>query len=96
MASTDSNMNNDGPAAQSLADRSFADRSFADRSFESLVEELESVAKSMDSGDLGIEQTTDLYERARLLHAAAHERLAKVRGRLDELAADGSEHAGSQ
>jgi exodeoxyribonuclease VII small subunit len=62
------------------------DDQFADRSFESLVEELEAVATSMDSGDLGIEQTTDLYERARLLHRAAQDRLARVRHRLDELA----------
>jgi exodeoxyribonuclease VII small subunit len=61
---------------------------FTDRSFESLLEELESVARSMDSGEHGLEQTTDLYERARLLHRVAQERLTKVRSRLDELTAD--------
>lgn len=59
------------------------------RSFESLVEELEEVARTMDRGELGVEAVTELYVRARQLHRAASARLDAVRARLETLAAEG-------
>lgn len=55
--------------------------------FEALVEELESTIALMAQGNLGIEEVTDLYERAGRLHAAATERLAAVQARIDKLTA---------
>jgi exonuclease VII small subunit len=40
----------------------------------------------MASGDIGIEEVADLYEKAERLHAVAAERLAKVQARIDALA----------
>jgi exodeoxyribonuclease VII small subunit len=60
----------------------------ATRTFESLVEELEQVARAMDRGDIGVEEATELYVHAQTLHRAARDRLDRVRARLDELAAD--------
>ncbi|MBW3614952.1 MAG: exodeoxyribonuclease VII small subunit [Actinobacteria bacterium] len=55
--------------------------------FEELMEELEATIASMARGNLGIEEVTDLYERAGRLHAAATERLAAVQARIDKLTA---------
>ncbi len=54
-------------------------------SFEELVEELERTVAAMAAGNLGIEEVTELYERAGRLHAAASERLAAVQARIDKL-----------
>lgn len=59
---------------------------FEDRSYEDLVAELEALTERMASGDLGIEEAADLYERARSLHGAAAERLARVQARIEALA----------
>ncbi|MBW3555846.1 MAG: exodeoxyribonuclease VII small subunit [Actinobacteria bacterium] len=56
-----------------------------ERTFEELMEELEATVASMARGNLGIEEVTDLYERAGRLHAAATERLAAVQARIDNL-----------
>lgn len=55
--------------------------------FEELMEQLESTIALMARGNLGIEEVTDLYERAGRLHAAASERLAAVQARIDKLTA---------
>ena len=55
--------------------------------FEQLVAELEQLTERMASGDIGIEEVADLYEKAERLHALAAERLAKVQARIDALAA---------
>ena len=55
--------------------------------FEQLVAALEQLTDRMASGDIGIEEVADLYERAEMLHALATERLAKVQARIDALAA---------
>jgi len=49
--------------------------------FEELVEQLEATVARMASGNLGIEEVTDLYERAGTLHALATERLAAISAR---------------
>ena len=56
-------------------------------SFEELVAELETTIQRMAAGDIGIEETTDLYERAGRLHRHATERLARVQERIDKLTA---------
>ena len=53
--------------------------------FEQLVEKLESTIAKMAGGELGIEEVTDLYERAGRLHAAATERLASIQERTAKL-----------
>jgi exodeoxyribonuclease VII small subunit len=55
------------------------------RTFENLVRELEEVAASMDRGDIGIEESANLYTRAAALHAAATQRLESVQQRLAAL-----------
>jgi exodeoxyribonuclease VII small subunit len=55
--------------------------------FEQLVAELEQLTERMASGDIGIEEVADLYEKAERLHALAAERLARVQARIDALAA---------
>ena len=55
------------------------------RTFEQLVDELEATIARMASGNLGIEEVTDLYERAGRLHAQASERLAAISARIEKL-----------
>lgn len=55
--------------------------------FEELVEELETTIARMAGGNLGIEEVTDLYERAGRLHAEATERLAAISARIEKLTA---------
>lgn len=62
-----------------------ADDPFHDRTFEQLVGELETVARQMESSELGIEAAADLYGRAAVLYGAANARLARVQQRLAEL-----------
>ena len=53
--------------------------------FEQLLDELERTIDHMAGGALGIEEVTDLYERAGKLHAAAARRLAGVQERIEKL-----------
>ena len=55
------------------------------RRFEDLLAELESVTDRLASGDVGIEEAADLYERAEHLHREAAERLEAVRARVERL-----------
>jgi exodeoxyribonuclease VII small subunit len=55
--------------------------------FEELVMALEELTDRMASGDIGIEEVADLYEKAEVLHALAAERLERVQARIDALAA---------
>lgn len=54
-------------------------------SFEELVAALEALTERMASGDIGIEEAADLYERAQALHAQAADRLARVQERIEKL-----------
>lgn len=56
-----------------------------DRTFEELVDELEETIARMSAGNLGIEEVTDLYERAGRLHAEATERLSSISARIEKL-----------
>lgn len=53
--------------------------------FEQLLDELERTIDRMANGALGIEEVTDLYERAGKLHDAATRRLASVQERIEKL-----------
>ena len=53
--------------------------------FEQLLDELERTIDRMANGALGIEEVTDLYERAGKLHDAAARRLASVQERIEKL-----------
>ena len=53
--------------------------------FEQLLDELERTIDRMANGALGIEEVTDLYERAGKLHDAAARRLASVQERIESL-----------
>jgi exodeoxyribonuclease VII small subunit len=57
--------------------------------FEQLLARLEGVTAQLADGELGIEAAADLYERARVLHAAAGERLARVSRRIADIGDDG-------
>jgi exodeoxyribonuclease VII small subunit len=59
----------------------------AEMTFEQLVNELEATIAKMAAGDLGIEEVTDLYERAGQLHALAQQRLATIQQRIETLTA---------
>jgi exodeoxyribonuclease VII small subunit len=54
-------------------------------SYEQLVELLETLTRQMSSGEVGIEEAADLYERASAVHREASERLAKVRERVERI-----------
>ena len=53
--------------------------------YEQLVEALEDVTRRMADGQIGIEEATDLYERAKRLHDLATERLDRVKERIENL-----------
>ena len=55
------------------------------RTFEEVIEELEAVVTRLASGAIGIEEATDLYEKAEALHAEAAARLQAVQDRIAKL-----------
>ena len=57
-------------------------------SYEELLSRLEATIEQMSAGDIGIEEVTDLYERAGRLHDAARQRLERIRDRIEHLTAD--------
>ncbi len=61
------------------------EESGAPRTFEALVAELETTIARMASGSLGIEEVTDLYEKAGRLHAEAAQRLDDISARIAKL-----------
>jgi exodeoxyribonuclease VII small subunit len=66
----------------------------AEPTFEQLVADLEKLTDRMAVGDIGIEEATDLYERAGRLHALAAERLARVQERIERLGVHDDEALG--
>jgi exodeoxyribonuclease VII small subunit len=62
-----------------------------DLTYEQLVEKLEELTRRIASGEVGIEEASELYERAGVIHRLAAERLAQVRARIERL--DGPEGA---
>ena len=53
--------------------------------YEQLVEMLEDLTRRIASGEVGIEEASELYERAGAIHRLAAERLAQVRTRIERL-----------
>lgn len=53
--------------------------------YEQLVEALEHTIERMAAGDVGLEETVELYERAGRLHELAAERLARISERIEHL-----------
>jgi exodeoxyribonuclease VII small subunit len=53
--------------------------------YEALVEMLEDLTRRIASGEVGIEEASELYERAGVIHRLAEERLAQVRARIEGL-----------
>jgi exodeoxyribonuclease VII small subunit len=53
--------------------------------YEQLVEMLEDLTRRIASGEVGIEEASELYERAGAIHRLAAERLAQVRARIERL-----------
>jgi exodeoxyribonuclease VII small subunit len=74
-------MSNAGAVAGAISD----DDDLEALTFEQLLARLEGVTAQLADGDLGIEAAADLYERARVLHAAAGERLERVSRRIAAL-----------
>lgn len=60
---------------------------FAAMSFEQIVDDLERTISLMSDGAIGIEEVTELYERAGALHEAATARLAAISARIEKLTA---------
>jgi exodeoxyribonuclease VII small subunit len=54
-------------------------------SFEELMGLLEALTDRLATGQIGIEEATDLYEQAERIHALAAARLAQVQARIDAL-----------
>jgi len=53
--------------------------------YEELVEMLEDLTRRIASGEVGIEEASELYERAGFIHRLAAERLDQVRARIERL-----------
>lgn len=53
--------------------------------YEQIVEKLEATIARMADGTVGIEEAAALYEEAGRLHAAASERLDRLRARIESL-----------
>ncbi len=53
--------------------------------YEQLVEKLEDLTRRIASGEVGIEEASELYERAGVIHRLAAERLDQVRARIERL-----------
>lgn len=62
----------------------------AQLTYEQLVEALERTIERMAAGDVGLEETVELYERAGHLHDLAAERLARIQERIDRLTDPGT------
>lgn len=53
--------------------------------FEDLIEELESLVEHIESGDIGLEQSIDAYERGNTLVGKAREILSKAEQRVETI-----------
>lgn len=60
-------------------------------SFEAAMSELESIVRHLESGDVSLEKSVELYERGHALRAHCEARLAAAQARIEQvgLGADG-------
>ncbi len=56
--------------------------------FESELAALDEIVRRLEEGDVGLEQAVALFEQGRRHLAVCRERLAAVKGRIDELTAE--------
>ncbi len=56
--------------------------------FEDLIEELESLVERIESGDIGLEESIDAYERGSRLVGKAREILTRAEQRVETIGAD--------
>jgi len=53
--------------------------------YEELIANLEAITSKMASGEIGIEEATDLYATAKMIYKMASDRLESIRLRIEEL-----------
>lgn len=62
-----------------------ADENLATRPFDELVADLQRVVQALEAGNVGLEESIELYRRGLRLHAACEERLRKAELTITEL-----------
>jgi exodeoxyribonuclease VII small subunit len=62
----------------------------ANRPFDELVAELQRVVQALEAGNVGLEESIELYRRGLRLHAACEERLRKAELTITELGRRGA------
>ena len=85
--------NDDGKNAQKKKKRSSGEKSVDKKipepeSFESALEELETLVEELDSGDVHLEKSVELFERAQFLAKWCQKKLDKIEGKLKLLIAN--------
>jgi exodeoxyribonuclease VII small subunit len=66
------------------------DENLATRPFDELVAELQRVVQALEAGNVGLEESIELYRRGLRLHAACEERLRKAELTITELGRRGA------
>lgn len=59
-----------------------------DTTFEAELGSLDDIVRRLEEGDVGLEEAVALFEQGRRHLAICRERLAAVKGRIDELTAE--------
>ena len=77
-----------GAAASSMTDEELAERPFDD-----LVAELQRVVQALEAGNVGLEESIELYRQGLRLHAACEERLRTAELTITELGRRGADAA---
>ena len=57
----------------------------SDLSFEQALRELEGVVRRLESGDVPLDESIDLYERGEQLHKACQKRLDAAQARIEKI-----------
>ena len=60
----------------------------ADMNFEQALRELETVVRKLESGDVPLDESIDLYERGEDLRKACQKRLDAAQARIEKIVAD--------
>ena len=66
------------------------DEDLSQRPFDELVAELQRVVQALEAGNVGLEESIELYRRGLRLHAACEERLRKAELTITELGRRGA------
>jgi exodeoxyribonuclease VII small subunit len=59
-------------------------------SFEKIMEDLKKMLSDLEKGDLPLEESMNVYEKAIKLARLGEEKLKSMEGRMEEIAKDGS------